>query len=379
MSSPTSYEVLRWGELSAHDRATWAAWREQDRNLRSPFFDLGWLDVLQRCRGDVSVVRIARLGAALGFLPFHAGPYRIRPAGGPFSDWHGFVAAPEESFDVRRAVGAAGALFCFSAAPEGQTLLAEFAEQHAQSHIMDLSDGFAAYAAPPGRAAPRAVRSWRRSVRKLEQDGRELKFVYDDSSPEVLAQLIRLKSAQHRRTGSVDVMSYDWSRRLLSAVHATRSDGFSGLLSSLWIDGELAAAHFGMRSGEVLHYWQPVYRPEFAAYGPGMILMRELAREGAERGLREIDLGPGDYRHKHELANGVAPMIGGAVHAITAAGRLGAAVLGAKARWRRLPVGRFSTLPDRALRRADRVLARFAPAPSRAEPDEGWRVQQPGA
>jgi hypothetical protein len=223
----------------------------------------------------------------------------------------------EESFDVRRAVGAAGALFCFSAAPGGQTLLAEFAEQHARSHLMDLAQGFAGYAAPGPRPRPGRCGAGDEASGKLEQDGRELKFVYDDASPEVLAQLISLKSAQHRRTGSVDVMSYGWSRRLLGAVHATRSDSFSGLLSSLWIDGELAAAHFGMRSGGSCTTGSRIYRPEFAAYGPGMILMRELARDGAERGLSEIDLGPGDYRHKNELANGAAPMVGGAVHALT--------------------------------------------------------------
>ena len=48
----------------------------------------------------------------------------------------------------------------------------------------------------------------------------------------------------------------------------------------------LLAAHFGIRSGAVLHWWFPVYDPEFAALAPGWILLRELVAGRARAGHR---------------------------------------------------------------------------------------------
>jgi CelD/BcsL family acetyltransferase involved in cellulose biosynthesis len=137
----------------------------------------------------------------------------------------------------------------------------------------------------------------------------------------------------------------------------------AALLSSFWIDGELAAGHFGLMSGGVLHHWMPVYDLKFAGYSPGSVLWLELARELSATGLTSMDLGVGDYRWKREFANASAPLIAGVAHAPTAAGRLNAAAYAAGRRWSVLPLGPAAALPHKVSRRLDKMLAPHAPAP----------------
>jgi CelD/BcsL family acetyltransferase involved in cellulose biosynthesis len=278
------FDLVKWRDLSAGDRDAWRAIRAASPSLRSPYFDLGWFDALDRVRGDLQVIRERGPHGATAFLPFHARPVGAEPAGGPFSDWHGFIAEPGTRVDAPKALAAGAPNFRFTAAPTADAGLSPFAETRDHSHLMDLSSGFDAYAKPKTGAAPKAARNWRRGFRKMQEDGRDARFVLDDRNPQVLPALMAMKSDQFRRTGHPDRLAYRWSRELLRTLGGSRSDGFAGLMSSLYIDGELAAAHLGMRSGGVLHYWMPVFDTRFSAYAPGVVLMAEMAREGAAAG-----------------------------------------------------------------------------------------------
>jgi CelD/BcsL family acetyltransferase involved in cellulose biosynthesis len=119
-----------------------------------------------------------------------------------------------------------------------------------------------------------------------------------------------------------------------------------------------------MRSGGVLHYWMPVFDARFSSYAPGVVLMAEMAREGAAGGVTEIDLGPGDYQHKKELANASAPLIGGVVHAASSAGLATRAAYSLGRRWSAAPIGPAAGLPHRVSRRLTRMLEARAPDPA---------------
>ena len=359
----TRFELVKWRDLTATDRDAWTAFRVASPGLRSPYFDLGWCDALARARGDLHVIRGVGRHGPTAFLPFHPRPIGAEPAGGPFSDWHGFVAEPSAPLDARAALAAGAANYRFTAAPADDPGFAPLGETQDHSHLMNLTGGFDLYAKPKGGSAPKAARNWRRGFRKMEEDGREARFVPDERDPEILDRLIAIKSDQFLRTGHPDRLAYGWSRALMRAVFESRTDGFTGLLSALYIDGELAAAHLGMRSGGVLHYWMPVFETRFSAYAPGVVLMAEMAREGAAAGVVEIDLGPGDYQHKKELANAGAPLIAGVAHAASAAGRVSRLAYAAGRRWSALPLGAAAALPHRVSRRLERALEARAPAP----------------
>jgi CelD/BcsL family acetyltransferase involved in cellulose biosynthesis len=76
------------------------------------------------------------------------------------------------------------------------------------------------------------------------------------------------------------------------------------VLSTVYAGEHLLAAHFGIRSGEVLHWWFPVYDPQFSSLAPGWILLRELVGAAPELGVNRIDFGRGDDEYKRRAKTG---------------------------------------------------------------------------
>lgn len=360
------YDRVKWRDLTSRDREAWRDFRAADPGLRSPYFDLAWHDAVDRARGDLMVLKVFRRDAPAGFLPFHPGLLGTsRPSGGTFCDWQGFVAAPDIEIDARSALAAGPATFHFAATPPGDRGFGSLAEATGASHLMDISKGWDAYARPPkGRAAPKAVANFRRATRKLEADGRTVEVVTRDSRPETLNALIALKSEQYRRTGYGDLFAWGWTRRLVHELAGRRFDDFEAVLSSLWIDGTLAAAHLGLRSGGVLHHWLPAFDRNLASYAPGHLLTVEVARALADEGVAEIDLGVGEVAWKKEFANAEAPLIRGVAHARSPQGRCNAAAYALGRYWATLPLGPAARLHHGLSWRLDRRMGRFAQAPA---------------
>jgi CelD/BcsL family acetyltransferase involved in cellulose biosynthesis len=75
----------------------------------------------------------------------------------------------------------------------------------------------------------------------------------------------------------------------------------------------LVAAHFGIRSRRIWHWWFPAYDREFARYSPGLILLVEMMRAAEGLGLERIDLGRGEALYKRRLMTGAATVYSGCV------------------------------------------------------------------
>jgi CelD/BcsL family acetyltransferase involved in cellulose biosynthesis len=84
----------------------------------------------------------------------------------------------------------------------------------------------------------------------------------------------------------------------------TRDPAFAGILSTVHIGDHLVAAHFGIRSDHVLHWWFPVYDPAYAQLSPGWILLREIVAATPGLGVSRIDLGRGDDEYKRRAKTG---------------------------------------------------------------------------
>jgi CelD/BcsL family acetyltransferase involved in cellulose biosynthesis len=125
------------------------------------------------------------------------------------------------------------------------------------------------------------------------------------------------------------------------------------VLSTLHAGDRLAAAHFGMRSATVWHWWFPVYDPDLSKYSPGILLLLEMAREARGLGIRVIDFGKGDAEYKERLKTGDLALAEGTVETGRVAARLRRMVGAAVARLDRAPaaVRPVASIPGRALRR----------------------------
>lgn len=353
-----SAETLTVDQLTARQRQYWQGFCAENPLLGSPYFTLDFAELMARCRADTRILAISRNGTPAGFLPFHLSRTGVlRPLGGPMGDHHGLVTN-DPWLDLSTALRMARpGIFSFHGAIASQLGFAAHADSMQPSWVVDMSDGFEVYWKERQGAEAKAMRNMRARDRKLSQSGAEIVYRTDDRRVEALDRLVAIKRDQYAKTRATDVFRGKWAGTLIYSLMMHRSEALSGVLSTLEIDGELAAAHFGMRSASVLHYWFPVYNPAFSKFGPGLLLFREIARELNEQGVTRIDLGPGDYDFKHRLSNDAYAIASGQIatrslsrFAITAGRKIDAFA-------QSLPIGRACHWPAKAMRRLDSVLA----------------------
>jgi CelD/BcsL family acetyltransferase involved in cellulose biosynthesis len=169
---------------------------------------------------------------------------------------------------------------------------------------------------------------------------------------------MKWKFDRYRRQGCPDVFGIPWARELVERIHATRTPRFGGLLSTLHVGDDLAAAWMGIRSHSVWHCWFTAYNPTFARYSPGVILLLKMAQEAAALGLRSIDLGDDQLLYKRGLTNRTVILAEGTVErpSLTAAARRirrSGATLIRRSAWLYPP----ARVAARALRRVKTVLS----------------------
>jgi CelD/BcsL family acetyltransferase involved in cellulose biosynthesis len=112
-----------------------------------------------------------------------------------------------------------------------------------------------------------------------------------------------------------DVLADAESRVLVEKLYDTRGAELAGALSVLYAGDLVVALQLGLRSRDVWHCWIPAYNRELHRHSPGLMLLLELARVAAERGIREIDLGKGEAHYKATLATGAVEVLEGCVGA----------------------------------------------------------------
>jgi CelD/BcsL family acetyltransferase involved in cellulose biosynthesis len=289
-------EVTAAAELGASERDRWEAIRAQDPALASPFFAFDYTAAVASVRRDVHVAVLRDAGEIVGFLPFQralggAG----RPVGGKLTDYQGAIVAPGLGWDVRSVLRGAGLRSLrFDHLIASQRPFRPYFSSVASSPVVDLDDPAKPPPGAPSQAARKRKRLERRSV---------LRFTRSEASGDALRTLMGWKAAQYRRTGAFDAMGRPWVRDVLERLHATRTDALAGELACLYADDELLAAHFGLRSGRVLHWWFPAYDAAFARDSPGLVLLRLLLDDAPEAGIGLLDFGKGEEDYKASFAN----------------------------------------------------------------------------
>ncbi len=284
-------------------------------NPAIPAIPPGPVEVVVQFRGDDPATPTA-------FLPFQRHPVDPRiglPAGQPLTDHQGIIAvvdgaaAPVDPAPFLRSAGLH--TWRFDHVPVTQRGFASSTATTERSPVIDLGDGFDEYA-----AANRAARIEQRTHRRLEREVGPVRFEPHTEDPGVLARLMAWKSRQYVATGATDLFAVPWCRMFAEQLATTRGDAFAGTVSALWAGDALVAAHLGLRSGPVWHYWIPAYDPAMGRHSPGTALLLAMARWGAANGVTAIDLGKGDQPYKDRLATSAITLATGAVE-IPNAGR----------------------------------------------------------
>lgn len=297
--------------------AEWAAWSriQHDRpDLDSPFFSPEFTRLVSDVRDDVEVAVITNDTLPVAFFPFQRGPRGAAQAVcGRLSEFHGLIAETAAQIHPGELLQACGLTsWHFDHLPVSQTQLQSCFWGESDSPCINLSGGFEGYRQHM-RMAGSSVSQAERKGRKLAREVGPLRFDFHTADAAAFDALLQWKTEQHRRTNVLQVLRIDWVRRLLERVRSCEADGFRGVFSALYAGDRLAAVHLGLQSPTALHIWFPAYNVELEQYSPGLILLLELAKVAADRGVQRIDFGRGGERYKRDFASASIRIAEGAI------------------------------------------------------------------
>lgn len=346
-------DVVRPQELGEDEVRCWRAIQQTAPELANPFLAPEFARAVGLVNAAARVAVISDGTGIAAFFPYERHAFGIgRPIGAGLTDCQGLVAPANLRFDVRGLLRA-----CRLKVWEFDHLLAAqqpFAPYHAETRVepvMDLTEGFEAYAEGARRRSPKTIKTVCYKERKLGRDAGEVTYTFDERDPAELRRLMTWKSSQYRRTGRTDRFAAPWIVALVEHLHATGV----GVLGVLCAGGRPVSAHLGLRTGPVMAGWFPAYDPEFAKYSPGMVGHLRMAEAAAADGVTRIAMGRGGREYKDWLKNAEFPI---------AEGRVARASAAAGLHWvKDAPVrrARSAVLANPALyARADRVLKTYA-------------------
>ncbi len=348
-------EVVKPQDLGASERALWADLRAGNAELANPYFTTGWSDVIARQRGDARVAVISDGAEVVGFLPYQcASRVALLPMGGALSDYQGFICAEGAEMDADEVVAQIGAgRFDFTHALTSQKSFGEAQRAVSSSWIACLGEGFDAYAAAKRAAGSSVLKRIRSKRRRMERALGDLRFTAFSTEQADLDALIDWKRQQFERTNRPDVFAESWTRAVVNESFNAKDDDYQGVLFTLHAGDRLAAANFCLRSNQVLHCWFIAHDDEFHEQSPGLVLFGDILQSMESFGAKQLDLGAGDYRFKSELATRAREVGAGFVGKPGLSTSLRSMQYAIRNAFERLPLGRVSAWPGKAMRRFD--------------------------
>jgi CelD/BcsL family acetyltransferase involved in cellulose biosynthesis len=293
----------------------WRVLQDANPELGSPCFAPEFTQAVAAARNDVEVGVVEEGAELIAIFPFQrkAGGRGI-PVGGIVSDYQGLICRPDFSCDPRELLKTCGLVsWDFDRLLATQEPFKPFHKLCEPSALIDLSEGYDAYAAERRAAGTEQIKKCMNLMRRLELEIGPVRLVPHSPDQSALATVLAWKSGQYRKTGWRDLFASKWGRPLVERIHATQSEGFAGMLSLLYAGNKLIAGHFGMRSRTIWHYWFPAYDPLFSKYSPGLLLLLKMAQHAPKTGLRTIDLGTGLTLYKRRLMNASVSVAEGSV------------------------------------------------------------------
>lgn len=348
-------KTCRWGELGPPELAEWEKIRRRNPALESPYFHPEFMRCVAAVRGGVHVGVLFDGPRTVGFFPFEIRPFGLAgPVGGPISDFQGLIVDDDLQWraeDLIRQMGVRAWRFDHLIAGQGRHMGCTLDTR--PSPVIDLAGGYSFYRAQKQRSGS-LIEQIERKRRKLTREVGAWEFQADVRDRRPLDDLYRWKSAQCRRTGTIDFFSFPWIRTLVEDLLETRSPAFAGMLSVLSAGGRTLALHLGMRSARIWHWWFASYHPELARYSPGYILLLAMAEYAGRNRLRRIDLGKGDDFFKTRFMNASSTVAGGSVIAAPLLRRVRELTMRSLPTLRKLPLGKVRRVPARLTQTAAR-------------------------
>ncbi|MBX7249175.1 MAG: GNAT family N-acetyltransferase [Caulobacteraceae bacterium] len=351
-------EVVRPEELNGDDQRAWSAILQARPELASPFLTPAWSRAVERagCPDEVRVAMVEDREGLKAVFPARCGVLTALPPGAPLRDRDGVIAvAGPIELEPAALLGALGVhRYDFSHLCTLDPVFGPHAQGVQDSYAVDVSNGWDAYEQNRREAGTDILKDMAKKRRKIERELGSVTFTPLSRSRADFEKLITWKRAAYFRGRQTDVLATDWVMRLLNELFESRDPEFGGALMTLHIGDRLAAAQFNVRGHRELHSWFIAHDEQFDRYSPGLVLFHAILRWMAETSpLKRLELGPVAYRFKDRLANAPHPIAHGYAGLDSPVTLLRAAEYGLRKAAERLPLGRASHWPGKAMRRLD--------------------------
>lgn len=358
------FEAIHPGELGAPEEAVWDRLVAGNAALFSPYYSMGYARAAAIARPDARVAVIEDGGRIQAFLAIQgAGRMAAMALGAPLSDYQGLIAARSDlALDGRALCRVFGVgRIDFTHLPKEQAGLTTKHQGANPSWIADVSNGKEEFLRSMRAKRQETIRQQDRKRRKLEREAKDVVFGLETEDAACLETLLHWKVDQCRRTGQPLVWAAPWVRRTVHATFESRDPRFRGLLFTLKINGELAAAHYVLSNGAVMHAWLIGHSAAYEAFSPGVLLTRHLVEWAADNGYRAVDFGIGDYRYKREFGEPIGALGWGFVSRPSLAATLRGLEFSGRSLLESTPIGAIAAAPGKVMRRLDVMRGLAAP------------------
>ncbi|MEZ6123934.1 MAG: GNAT family N-acetyltransferase [Planctomycetaceae bacterium] len=283
-------QLKKPGDLTTAELQIWRGITAGQPEFSSPYFHPQFTLDAAAVRNDVEIAVLREGDRTVGFFPFQRSGTAARPVGGQLSDAHGVIAGPDVVWTWPDLIQQCGlTVWDYHYQIESQIPSSDWRPEVSPSAVMNLEGGWDAYRV---RVSSKSLfQQTDNKARRIERDHGPLRFEWNCRDEGVFEQLLSWKSDQYRESAIADVFAVPWTSQLLKQVWTHSGSDYEGLLNAMYAGDRLAAVHFGLRAGRVMHYWFPAYDPALQAYSPGTIHLLTETRQAIERGVERYDLG----------------------------------------------------------------------------------------
>jgi CelD/BcsL family acetyltransferase involved in cellulose biosynthesis len=354
-------EIVRPQDLSSADVAAWTGLQGLAPEFDTPFLSPHWARAVEQAQGPQNAVKVAVMrecGRAKGFFAAKVCGATAMPAGAPMCDYQGVVGEPGLKVDPRALIDALGVVrLDFTQMLTGQSAFSGHVRGEAASYLVQMDEGYEAYAQTKRESGSGVLKDLDKRRRKIEREVGPTVFTAFSRSKTDFDQLIAWKRQQYRETNQTDIFQAAWTEQLLCDFFRSRDPAFGGVLFTLHVGDKLAAAHFHLRGQNTIHAWIIGHDCDLEKYSPGLLLFQNVMRWMDDTPYNALDFGAGDYRFKQQLSNATRMVGHGFVGRPSPATLVRHAAYGLRAAAERLPLGKVSALPGKAMRRLDVLRA----------------------
>jgi CelD/BcsL family acetyltransferase involved in cellulose biosynthesis len=145
--------------------------------------------------------------------------------------------------------------------------------------------------------SPGARKGLKGKLRRAAREGTRARTVADSERGAALRDFVRLHQQRARSKGQ----HHPAVDELLVRMLGTLAEPYRPRMFELVAGDDRIGVALNLEASDTTYFYNAGFDPEWSHVSPGIILQLASLRDAIERGLRRYDLGPGDFRYKHDL------------------------------------------------------------------------------